>query len=109
MISGNDGGGILLYGMARATANLVANNLIGTDFTGTQPLPNKGNGIQIGLNGGSGGASGNTVGSSPLLSSMSSCALERANQRPSREDFKKEDKVSCRKYLLNDAWQKNLI
>ena len=91
VISGNNGGGILLYGMARATANLVANNFIGTDFTGTQPLPNKGNGIQIGLNGGLGGASGNTVGSSPLLSSMSSCALERANQFSSREDFKKQD------------------
>lgn len=76
IISSNLGGGILLFGSANTTSNLVANNLIGTDITGTQPLPNKGNGIQIGLNGGFGGASGNTIGSSPLLSTTTSCTTE---------------------------------
>ena len=55
IISGNLGGGILLYGTPNTTANVVANNFIGTDITGTQPLPNEGNGVQIGLNGGLGG------------------------------------------------------
>ena len=82
VVSANRGGGILLFGTPSATGNIVANNLVGTDITGTQPLPNEGNGIQIGLNGGFGGASGNTIGSSPLLSSATSCTpTERTAKR----------------------------
>ena len=76
VISGNLEGGILIYGMPNITANIIANNLIGTDITGTHPLPNKGSGIQIGLDGGFGGASGNTIGSSPLLSAVPDCITE---------------------------------
>ena len=77
--------------MVNTTANIVANNFIGTDFTGTQPLPNKGKGIQIGLNGGFGGVSGNTIGSSPLLSSTPSCALEKLTGKSRNEEFKKQN------------------
>ncbi len=48
IISGNGGGGILMYG---ANADIVTGNLIGTDFTGINKIPNGGNGIQLGTNG----------------------------------------------------------
>ena len=63
LYSGNLRGGILIYGQATTTDNVITNNFIGLDITGTNKLPNGGDGIQIGLNGGFGGASGNTIGS----------------------------------------------
>ena len=100
VISGNNGGGILLFGMVNTTANIVANNLIGTDFTGMQPLPNKGEGIQIGLNGGLGGVSGNTIGSSPLLGSTPSCALESSVKRPFKKQIESDsDRRAVKRYL----------
>lgn len=62
IIAGNLQGGILIYGQTNTTQNLVNNNFIGTDLTGTTSLPNQANGIQIGLNGGFGGSSANTIG-----------------------------------------------
>ncbi len=62
VISGNGMGGILIYSTPNATGNLVLNNYIGTDRTGTIPLANQGNGIQLGLNGGLGGTSDNSIG-----------------------------------------------
>ncbi len=59
-ISGNVQGGILIYATSDTTVN---GNLIGTDKTGTKKLGNNGPGIQIGLNGGLGGSSANTIGS----------------------------------------------
>ena len=91
VISGNLGGGILLYGMVNTTANIVGNNLIGTDLTGIQPLPNKGNGIQVGLNGAFGGTFGNTIGSSALLSTKSICTLDNVEQHTYTREFKKQN------------------
>ncbi len=45
LISGNVGNGITLF--SGSTDNVIQNNLIGTDSTGTQPLPNSGNGVNI--------------------------------------------------------------
>ena len=64
IISGNLKGGILVYSN-NAIANIISNNLIGTDSTGLLSLPNNQNGIQIGLNGGLGGASRNIIGPDP--------------------------------------------
>ena len=62
IISGNLQGGIFIWGTPNTTANILSNNYIGIDITGTKKLPNGGNGIQIGLNGGLGGSSANTIG-----------------------------------------------
>ncbi len=59
IISGNASGGIVLY---TCTGNSIQGNLIGVDKNGIKPLVNQGPGVQIGLNGGMGGASNNTVG-----------------------------------------------
>lgn len=45
LISGNESGGIGITG--NSTSNLIEENLIGTDITGNNPLPNKGGGIDI--------------------------------------------------------------
>ena len=45
VISGNSDNGIFLD----ASSALVAGNLIGTDATGTQPVPNQGDGIYLDL------------------------------------------------------------
>ena len=60
VIAGNGENGILIYSVLGAETN-VTQNTIGTDSVG-HPFPNGTNGIQIGLNGGFGGASGNTIG-----------------------------------------------
>ena len=66
IISGNVKGGVLIYSV-NGTGNVVGGNLVGTDSAGRLSLPNNGNGIQIGLNGGLGGASGNLIGAAPSL------------------------------------------
>jgi hypothetical protein len=48
IISGNGEGGILIYG---TSGNVVVENYIGTDISGTKPLANDGNGIQLGIYG----------------------------------------------------------
>lgn len=58
IISGNSVGGILIYGGAKN--NIIAGNNIGLAATGTVALPN-GYGIQLGLLGGKGAASTNTI------------------------------------------------
>ena len=61
LISGNGKGGIFIYG---ANTDIVAGNYIGTDFTGKNPIPNGGNGVQLGSNGTSFcAATANTIGS----------------------------------------------
>lgn len=60
-ISGNLGGGALIYSII-ATQNTLVNNFMGTDRTGTKPLGNKGNGLQIGLYSAAAGPSNNTIG-----------------------------------------------
>ena len=68
VISGNAGGfqghGVVIFG-ANAIGNLVQNNYIGTDITGTLDLGNAGSGVLISDNGDGGvfkgGASGNTI------------------------------------------------
>ncbi len=54
LISGNRGNGITLA--AATTGNTILDNLIGTNFRGTEPIPNLGNGIFID------NSSNNTVG-----------------------------------------------
>ena len=52
VISGNAGAGILInYSSAASLGNVVQGNLIGTDKTGTLPIPNIGQGINIGNEG----------------------------------------------------------
>ena len=68
VISGNAGGlqgnGVVIFG-ADAIGNLVQNNYIGTDITGSLDLGNAGSGVLISDNGDGGvfkgGASGNTI------------------------------------------------
>jgi titin len=57
VISGNVGDGVLITGTG-TSGNWVAQSLIGTDATGTAPVPNGGSGVHI-----TGGASNNLVGS----------------------------------------------
>ena len=58
MISGNTWHGILILDPG-TTSNFVRNNFIGTDASGTGPIPNEVHGIEINL-----GANGNTIGGS---------------------------------------------
>ncbi len=52
VISGNAGAGLLInYSSAASLGNVVQGNLIGTDKTGTLPIPNIGQGINIGNEG----------------------------------------------------------
>lgn len=60
VIAGNGENGILIYSVL-GTETTVIQNTIGTDSVG-HAFPNGTNGIQIGLNGGFGGASSNTIG-----------------------------------------------
>ena len=46
LISGNNGGGIRLFG-AETFGNVIRNNLIGTNLDGTASLPNNGDGIRL--------------------------------------------------------------
>jgi hypothetical protein len=72
LISGNGEGGILIYGLTHTDAvgnstdvndNTVTTNFIGTDLKGKLPIPNGGNGVQIGAIGPSFSAGkGNQVG-----------------------------------------------
>ena len=62
VISGNGKSGLLIYG-AVGTNTLVISNRIGTDKSATKKLGNGENGVQIGLPGGLGGGSNNTIGS----------------------------------------------
>jgi uncharacterized repeat protein (TIGR01451 family) len=61
VISGNGGAGIQV---ANGPANVIQGNVIGADLTGTQPLGNGDDGIQLPLNDGglSGNSDGNAVG-----------------------------------------------
>ncbi|UCE00528.1 MAG: right-handed parallel beta-helix repeat-containing protein [Chloroflexota bacterium] len=52
VLSGNTTEGVLINGGA-STSNIVQGNYIGTDFTGTAPLPNSGNGIRLDIQNGS--------------------------------------------------------
>jgi hypothetical protein len=64
LISGNGFDGVFianLHGGGLATGNAVQGNFIGTDITGTQPLPNQANGVHL-----EGGAVGNTIGGTDL-------------------------------------------
>jgi hypothetical protein len=56
LLSNSSGGGIVLV-FNSASYNLIEGNLIGTDITGTQPMPNSGEGIYAFF-----GASYNTIG-----------------------------------------------
>ena len=46
LLSGNDGGGIRLFGIETSN-NIITNNLIGTDIAGTSSLANGGNGLVL--------------------------------------------------------------
>lgn len=59
LISGNLANGITLFGIY-SDINVIINNLIGTDITGENPLPNGNQGILITQN-----AANNTIGGSP--------------------------------------------
>ncbi len=61
-ISGNLGGGVLIYSII-GTQNIFSDNFIGLDSTGTMGLSNGGNGAQIGLYSAVAGPSSNTIGS----------------------------------------------
>ena len=61
VISGNAGDGVLInLSSALSVGNVVQGNLIGTDKTGTVPIPNAGAGVDIGNRGG--GGFNNTIG-----------------------------------------------
>jgi hypothetical protein len=60
LISGNGGNGILVSNSAMSTQ--VLGNFIGTDVSGTKPLGNRLNGIQLGLAGGNNSAPSNFIG-----------------------------------------------
>ena len=61
VVSGNKAGGILVYSQTAVNTTILG-NVIGTDATGISAIGNNGPGIQIGLNGGLGGASNNALG-----------------------------------------------
>ena len=60
LISGNQGGGLLIYSNL-GTGEIITTNLIGTDYTGTKSIPNGGNGVQIGINGAFAGTSNDNI------------------------------------------------
>lgn len=63
IISGNIGGGVLIYSNLSFGELVTANN-IGTDISGTRYIPNNGNGVQIGIQGAFAGfCTDNTIGS----------------------------------------------
>ncbi len=122
VISGNRAGGILLYGTPNTTGNLITANYIGTDCTGTQPLPNGGNGIQIGLNGALGGALGNSIGLSDenqsqpvtreqLISMVKESAFERRHRKskPRKASDSGVQKQSPTLYSPRASWPTNAI
>ncbi len=69
VISGNTGEGILIQQVnGPSSTNLIANNLIGTDSTGTVAIPNTLNGIHLG------GVTGTTI-TGDLISGNSICGV----------------------------------
>jgi hypothetical protein len=61
IISGNLAGGVLIYSIL-GQSTVVTGNKIGTDFSGFLPIPNGGNGIQIGLDSNLSAPSNNIIG-----------------------------------------------